>query len=162
MVCLLSAHTVFAGNREEKGVKQFGEQCPSRLKWVHWQQYVFFFTCCVLSGNSTAHYLIMSEVNNAKRDFSWVSMRLWLSWHRFQAEWFVTAEGSYNAESLTVISSHVRRFAKHCSKPPGLSNIDRWQGAVPEKNGRVRVEVFGGWWKLAQFTRHSSPNMIQH
>lgn len=101
----------------------------------------------------------MPWVNNTtKRDFSWVSMSLWLGWHRFLAQWLVTAGGSCTAESLTGKGSHVCRFGKTCCKPPGLSNADRWQGAVPEKRGRVRVKS----WRLVDVGALHPPLLSQY
>lgn len=107
------------------------------------------------SGQCTAYCLIMSWVNN-KRNFSWVSMRLWRGWHRFLAQWLVMAEGLCTAESLTGKGSHVCRFGKTCCKPPGLSNPDRWQGAVPKK--RVRVKS----WRLVNVGALHPPLLSQH
>lgn len=84
-------------------------------------------------------------------------MRLWPGTHRFLAQWLVAAEGSRTAESLTGKGSHVCRFVNACCKSPGLSNTDRWRGAVPEKRGGGGV---GSWQALAQATHSAYLNIM--
>lgn len=87
-----------------------------------------------------------------------VSMRLWLDWHCFPSQWLVTPEGLCTAEVLTGKGSHVCRFGKTCWKPQGLSNTDRWQGAVPEKKVTVRVKS----WRLVSAGTLHPPLLFQY